>query len=309
MISFQFQYRPFIQVDVSHSYFDNDSISYLKVIPDRSTESLIRDLGIVFKQEDFRFILLADQVNEDSFKVRLQRLEELRFGFWLSYGTPYFRGVTQGASLETDTLFYFSNENNKSELHQKSVVGKDEQITLLEDSPYKERVQSVEGIVVVGQEKFLVLPSLPLKYPLGYVELIFGAQELKSLIDSIDNGDGIPNQNYQINFESRELPWKYVLNSSSAQRLKNTLVLSDAKNIKFKGPVEEHERTGVNSVSFLSNSSLKLSEFSNYQFQLVEMNGSKVEKVIKKRLPVPRVDSVIKDNSSGELLAYIHINL
>ncbi|PIB35014.1 hypothetical protein BFP72_06210 [Reichenbachiella sp. 5M10] len=326
MISFQFQYRPFIDVSIGHEFFDSSVLSQMNVVPDARTEYWLRKLNMVFKCDAHSFKLLVDHTAQDAFWMKVKHLSELNLGFWISYKTPYFRNVTANTSLELNQFFLLDNSNTKSnKLHASDFASESEWIDGMDSADelgIDAEVQDAsghsldtltEGLVYVktesGLEKKLQLPDRGVRYPIGYVFLRFDKDQIESIGTSIRRGEGIPGYDYEVAFQAREVTWKYILQSKYSIDLKKTHIKSESHKVTFSGPDAEPHRSGMETFSFQSKVPLKLSEFSEFHFQLTEKSGKSADKILIKRLPVPRVDSLIMDNTSNKLLAQINVNL
>lgn len=327
MLTFQFQYRPLIDLTVKHEFLDGGNLKRLKIEPDTNTANALRSLGLLFKSTDSGFKIFSDEVASSSLLFKLEQLERLELGFWLSYGTPYFRNITEGASLDLNEIFYFSTPSTKTcFLHNDTYASagdiikivnsleeldNDVEIETLSGEPLS-NLNPMNGVLKIkkkGKEEIIAIPPRRgLKYPTAFIRITWDKKQIQELVTELKSGE-TPTENYVIQFQNRKAVWKYIFMSRYAENVDKLKIKSVSDKINFSGPNKEPEKLDRVEVSFSTKEALTISELSSYNFQLTQKSDKSGEKIVVKRLPVPRVDSIIKDNSSNQLLACIYVNL
>jgi len=116
--------------------------------------------------------------------------------------------------------------------------------------------------------------------------------------------------NFDISFKAKSAYWRYLLVAQYAKSLDKSKLVSDQKDIKFKGPKKVELRNGKEAIEFQSEKPLKMLEFSEMSFQLTAKNGqSGADKILVKRMPLPSVDCLVRAEDNQSSIAEIIFNL
>ena len=335
MIDLTFKYRPLIQLTIEHEYYKSSPARNLLIIPSEATNKLLDKLNLKLHGDESGFKILLDEQYKEALFDYLEGLEDKQLNFWILADSPYFKNLTDAADTSLRQIFFFSSSDTKdldgcirmhpedyvSDLSNftlskaKIVLAKGESINALSKTYFYSNTEknSLSLTLLPGayqiekagkvERRIIVLENKRIKYPVGLVNISID-DKLKTKIEtSLKKEVPLEQTDYKIRFKSRESFWRYTLIPRYIEMLDAVTIQSEEKNIKFSKPQKVVLNGGYEAYSFQSQVPLKWHEFSPYTFKLSGPNGSKnSNKVLIKRLPVPRIDNLITEKGKNQQL-------
>lgn len=108
-------YDLLFRVQISHEYYDSGFASDFELVPTATCAATLKQLGFLFKQEEFGFLVLARVQSNTSPPVLFNDLSDrnLRLTFEMRLRNPAFYNITDMTSYGSfGEVFYFSNLEN-----------------------------------------------------------------------------------------------------------------------------------------------------------------------------------------------------
>ncbi|UXX77728.1 hypothetical protein N7E81_10140 [Reichenbachiella carrageenanivorans] len=162
------------------------------------------------------------------------------------------------------------------------------------------------------QSHFLVLPFTKPKYLIGFLEITLDESIIAQITDAIIEGSPIPKLDFFVVFKARQAYWRYVLVSQYVQGLEKSKLEAEQSDIVFSGPTPVRLANGGAAVEFLSQKPLRITKYSDLSFRLSAKkkgSGDDAERILVKRMPLPRIDSIVEDRINQKFIAEIFINI
>jgi hypothetical protein len=160
-------------------------------------------------------------------------------------------------------------------------------------------------------EKIILISNVPVKRPIGVVEISLTGTIKEDLISYLEAGE-VPTYDYKVFFPERSTFWKYYLIGKYNSNLKNTVIESGGSKLKFIGPEEVKLKNGKDAVMFVSETPLPIKEINDFRFQLKSVRtGLTSGKTIMDKLPLAAPDMIrpeSRDENSkvfSEIIVYI----
>lgn len=273
MITLQFQYKPFFQVDFEHNFFENTMLRNLTIKPSPDTLKLIQSLGMLFKLSDSGFVILSDTCKNEGIRMSLEALKDelVTFRFLIYINDPFFFNYTNIPNNNNETIFCFSNEKleNKptGKLHKADYVSESEQYDLNADLPLQKICNSIDPTTKGS--------------PIGVVDLQLTPKLLEHTLSRLVDSE-LPTFTYSIKFDSRSVHWKYVIIPSYSKKLNNLMVASHKDTKTTFTTAQKAEISNKQVLTFTSKQAIKLQQYYKHTFQLKrDTEGSSSKTIIK----------------------------
>jgi len=354
MINISFQYKPFLDLQFRHDYYMEKPARDLSYIPLESTRVLLDKLGFVVRNTDDGLKILFDLDRSEALAMKLEKVDHLSVDLWLTCAHPYFFNVTelsiehqnkilllQNKRRDTDGTYHLHNNEYVNDtcfadvfppnfsfdvpkgVSLVEVIDSANEVVFAQEVPKDSGSVYIKGlnlgyhrISVDGNHhsEFVVMPAWGLRYPIGFIRIVLDKAQLEEVLASIKKSGTISTFLFSTYFKARSTYWKYLIISKYSDGLKDTVINTDDKSIKFVGPSEVKLLNGETAFQFLSSQTLQLQEYCKYVFQLNRKNGasSSSNKILVKRMPYPTIDSLRshndeknKDHLYSEILIYV----
>jgi len=348
MLDISFQYYPIFSVELSHAYYNAGILPNTEFKPLPATEALLQKLGLLFRFQDNKFFVLYDQHEAHKLIYTFQNTHKnLKLYFAIQHQNPYFN-IISNLPYTTTQKIYLSNTQKKFLSKSEAVSEKDlidffdvrllarslasdKKVTLKNEAGEMvleglakdidlERVTT--GIYHIAVEKGLnqkVLlfnnPSMT-RLPLALVEITLSESMIKEMVSSLKLENPVKPENYQIQFTTRKVHWKYYLipkyannvtdihitkhlnvNSAGDKVEKIAKSKEDEKHKLFK-PLEDELYKGTKAQVFVSIEAMPIKENYEEVYSLNFKAGTMKSNMgmIKKLLPVPSMDLIETKN-------------
>jgi hypothetical protein len=347
MINLQFQYKPLFKVKATHEFFTENAAGGFTFVPTARTVELCKKMSFLIKHPNNDEIhILGDYYRQDAFRQFLLNESEstLKLSFYLYSKNPYFVNITNIPTELPGNIFYFSNlhldakgsgnlsrskfvtpedlyvvsdpantttanndENNVYQVMQ-HFLKNESSITKGSSRP------SDEGLykVLLNEkeiQKFVHIGSIK-GAPIGFIDIILTKEIQEQIIRGIEDDEPM-SYNYMVNFDTREVYWKYVIIPRYLKRAKNFEISQQKgkESISFKKDADSD--TNENQISFTSETPIKFRDMYDFELQLKKKDaGDGAGKIIIQNLPYAPFDSIkpfLKEKITEKFYSDIYI--
>lgn len=351
MIEISFQYKPLFKLGVLHNYYSEQPSNDFRLVATPETLKLGKKLDLVLKGTGAENILLYEPSKLEGLHSEVEK-NPVKFTFLLYTTNSCFINFTELPVEGASQLYYFSNNVVKKAdatllLHASNHVtsqervpvksevqvtaGEKEKLVELKDDHgdvvYRKKLAAGERVAIsnsqvpIGkyslsengkeQDTFVLFTNMPAHRPVAIIDISLTGAIRDEVLTGIEDMD-IPFYEYRISYSARSTFWKYFLIGKYNSSLKNTIIDSGEKDLKFTGPQLVTMKNGQEAVMFVSEKPLPLKQIQDYKFQLKSVrSGLSNGKVIMDRLPLPSADMIkpeSRDENSkifSEIIVYI----
>ncbi|MPY23420.1 hypothetical protein [Shewanella sp. YLB-07] len=266
-------FRVLFSVVIHHDFFQSGFCNDINVEPSRATLAQAKNSGIIFKPCLGGLLVLCDS---EKIPILLLYIEDegLIFDFYITSSTPYLSTYSSIPLLKDKGLLWLKHDPNQGD----NVVNGIDKYQLhssdwISDADYysKDKITAYFELEALGFSSQAFM----------FISIKLNEQELNSL-----TADDVDSSGFVVFFaaiNNKSSFWEYRLHGNN---IKNSLEISDRdKGIEFNFISNELLSDGRNITVFRSNAEIKLKEFSECYFQLIDKrtNG---HRVLIKRLPV-----------------------
>ncbi len=305
MINLQFQYKPFFKLELKNNYFQDEILRGYQIKETLPTKQLIEHLGMVLKITPEGVFVLVDNGDPERLIKRMEQLKgtnsKLKFLFFIK--DPIFKNYTEVPFDTNSKLFYFSNrdlgDKTEGKLHKSNYVSVEDLFKLKANGT----LEGKDDVRVPTEEK---------GFPVGLIELELSDSIIDKFIDKMMDEE-VSSFNYNIDFNSRSVVWKYFIIPGYQKKLKGLKIVpqNNQEGIKFSAGEEVTLKGDRKALVFESEAPLKFKEIYNYNFQLKRGEGENGGKTIVKKMQFASIDllkphnSKEADNYCSEIYIYI----
>ena len=341
MINLEFQYKPLFKVKAIHEFF-TDKPNGFTFVPTAKTAELCRRMSLLIKHPNNEIHVLCDNLRQEPLRQFLSNESEnaLKLSFFLFSQNPYFINITNIPTELPGNIFYFSNLllklNESGNLSRSKFVAPEDLYTISDPAnaanndvyqvmqhSLKENTSLVnpgsyrtleEGLYKILDnekeiQKFVNIGNIK-GSPIGLIDIVLTKDIQEQIIQSFEDNEPI-SYHYEINFESREVYWRYVIIPRYLKRVKN-FEISQQKgkpDISFKKDTEPDPNE--THISFISEKPIKFKDMYDFELQLKKKDaGDGAGKVIIKSLPYAPFDSIkpfLNDKTTENFYSDIYI--
>lgn len=278
MFILQFQYKPLFKINLENNYFQDGRLRNYSILPAQETSVLLNSLGLIMRNSETGFDILADNCKSDQLRLSLEALKEnaQKLKFLLFISDPYFKNYTDIPFDTNQKLLYFSNQhlgNSLSgSLHELDYVAQNNLFNIV-DNKFLENKENVR------------VPNYKNGQALGLIELELSDSIINQITDNLMDAELI-SYNYSIRFDSRSVVWKYVVVPAYSKKLKGLKITGqkDKDGVKFSNPQEIMIKDDKSALVFTSEKPLKFQQFYPYSFQLKRGDNDSGGKTLIKKL-------------------------
>lgn len=272
------QFKPVINLDIAHAFFADGRCTQLHFIPTPATERLLRRYQLMMRNNETGFSLFADIENwiapdvDDSV---------LRFN---AYAQDNYFGFYTAETENLSTPLYATNVNNLPDVN---ITTDNISLELQREVP-PQLSSEYSARVKPGTRT----PVLVVDFDLNN----------SAIIDALT---AEPVQ-YQLNFNTREIYWKYYFFGELAKLELDIHDLNSPGAIDF---YQSDELVAKNGKAFISKTAIAMNSEPKQRFQLKDKNNS--GKILIRRLPNAGINLISKSrNLTGQqiLVAEIYVN-
>ncbi len=286
MIVLQFQYKPLFRLTFENNYFKDNLLRNYKIRPTQDTSNLIESIGLLYKDTETGFDVLADNCRPEQLIMRLDKVKNAnsKLRFLLYVKDPIFKNYTDIPFDTNFKLFYFSNkelgEEQSGNLSKSEYVSSEDLYNISED----QSLEGLEGVAAPADEKGL---------PIGLIELELNQNIVNKFNDKLMDNEVI-SFDYKISFNSRSVIWKYFIIPAYNKKLKGLNISPQSNNdkIKFHAPKEVLIKDKFKALMFESEEPFKYCEFYDFSFQLKRGESGNGGKTIIKKLQFAPIDQI-----------------
>lgn len=301
------------------------------------------------KEGEIHLLYDASALDKLRYKLIHSNDSESKLSFVVYSKNQYFSSITDIPFDLHNKVFYCSNKNlgiyKEGTLHNGDYVHAKDLITLIPQAISEEGEDNLEYKLILenGESKtkmpvtkinkgcqidtqklleghynlfendkelssFINIDSKIKGSPIGFID-IFLNQDIKlELIAEIESNE-VKGYNYNINFNSRSIFWKYIVVPTYLKRVKELEITCQKSRNKltFKS-IGEESINEKKVISFISEELVKFNKFYEYEIQLKKKEGSGGGKTIIKKMPYASFDLLkpAKDNKyMSEIYVYI----
>jgi len=299
------------------------------------------------KEGEIHILFDASNLEQLTYKLNGINDSESKLSFIVFSNNPYFINITDIPADTIDKIFYCSNKKlgnkKKGLLHNNEFIGSEdffplipEKITDYNESSIKYKFlrenEDPEGVEInlnvnndgkvelsellegcyriMGSDKeltsFIKLGSQIKGSPVGFVDIFLSKKMKQEIIKEIEENE-LSSYEYEINFNSRHIYWKYLIVPTHIKRFKELSVITQKgkDKLEFVKLGEENIRD-TKVISFISKEKVKFSKFYEYDIQLKKTDGSEGGKTIIKKMPYAPFD-IIKPLDKKDFVSEIYV--
>ncbi|AQS39610.1 hypothetical protein Sps_04525 [Shewanella psychrophila] len=266
-------FRVLFSVVIHHDFFESGFCNDINVEPSRATLAQAKNSGIIFKPCLGGLLVLCDAEKIPILQLYIED-EGLAFDFYITSSDPYLSNYSSIALMKDKQMLWLKHDLNqggnalngidKYQLHSSGWISDDDYYSKDKVSDYFER-----ETLDFSAKTFM------------FISIKLNEQDLNSLTANDIDSSGFVVFYAAVNNKSSF--WEYRLHGKN---IKSSLEISDRdKDIEFNFISNELLNDGRNITVFRSSKEIKLKEFSECYFQLIDKrtNG---HRVLIKRLPV-----------------------
>jgi hypothetical protein len=293
----------------------------------------IHILGDYYRQEAFRQFLLNESENT------------LKLSFYLFSKNPYFINITNIPTELPGNIFYFSNlhlnlnesghlsrgkfvspedlysiadpaisaaaNNNENDVYQVMQHFRKDQSSIITAGSSRPSEEGLYKTLLNEKEiqKFVHIGNIK-GSPIGFIDIVLTKKIQEHIIQGIEDDEPI-SFNYMVNFEAREVYWKYVIIPKYLKRTKSFEISQQKGKPSFSFKKDADSDTNENQIAFTSETPIKYRDMYDFELQLKKKDaGDGAGKVIIQNLPNAPFDSIkpfLKEKTAEKYYADIYI--
>ncbi|WP_076414643.1 hypothetical protein [Shewanella sp. UCD-KL12] len=266
-------FRVLFSVVIHHDFFESGYCNDINIEPSRATLAQAKNSGVIFKPCLGGLLVLCDAEKIPILRLYIED-EGLIFDFYITSSNPYLSNCSSIPLLKDKELLWLKHESNQSD---NTLNGLD-----------KYQLQNSDWISVNDYYSKGVITDYFELEALGFssktfmfISIVINADELSMLTP--DTSSPSNPFTFFTSIQNKSSYWEYRVNGDFS---KNNLNIIDRDgDVNFKLVKNETLSDGCTVAIFRSSIEIKLKEFSESYFQLIDKrtNG---HRVLVKRLPV-----------------------
>ncbi len=286
-------YAPLVGLKIEHEFFVDARCDAISCQPDAATVKLLRDCGLVLKTYSDGVSVSLDQNSTEALAAAIaDTAAPPVLWFRLHPTDKQLSNCTIPSTPRDGEVLMLSGANASDSANKKpQSLAKGATVSVTDFIPFE--VLNKKGELIVNPEIADVLTSRDRRIPpLAFVCI--------TLSDLTPRG-------FVVRFEARQTYWKYYVLGDLAKS--SAKIVDTKKEVEFELGRETTLADERRSITFISKVQIPLRERSNRRFQLRD-NGSGVDKVLIKNLPVASKGKLYKDTINGQkaLVSDIYVN-
>jgi len=298
---------------------------------------------------EIRILFDASRMDLLQHRLKNSNDSESKFSFMIFSNNQYFVNITDIPVDLKDKVFYCSNKNlgvtKTGDLHNDEFIGAEDlydtvpqelELNAEGNTEYKLKLQNgeaqenmpvidiengfqvdVNGLLdghykIFGNDNelssFINVESKTKGSPIGFVDIFLNKNLKQEMLNEIDENE-LKAFNYNINFNSRSIYWKYIVVPTYLKRVKELTISSQKgkEKLTFKSNGEE-TINDKKTLTFISTELVKFKKFYEYEIQLRKKAGDGGGKTVIKKMsyaPFDLLKPINQKDYMSEIYVYI----
>lgn len=270
MVDITFKYVKFIELQLSHSYYEDEIAKTLKVIPFPETERFFNTYNVISKDIGSGIGVFTDKYNSIPFTEVLKADQTLSFNFILRITDKNFFQVTNLSRKTKENILFFTNKGKK--ISTKEIVTDDDYAAF-----------DNKKILFPGHS-----PNNLSNNDIGIISINLDKSLVKNILNIFTSEKDIEPPLFHLRFESPKSLWKYIFVPGRKDDKYFLEIKSLKSKVAFQSPKKNtsefpHTFISKEPIPVTERNGMKL-ELWNYKSKTDKTKG----KIINPYLPVPR---------------------